>query len=71
LHIERVPLEFQNLLGDYSGVANPNTIMRQRYGDANAQYQLVELAGVCFVAIAETKRGVSREENVVKQITGN
>jgi hypothetical protein len=25
-------------MGDYSGVANPNTIMQQKYGDATAQY---------------------------------
>jgi putative DNA primase/helicase len=62
---------FQDLMGDYSGVANPNTIMQQRYGDATAQYQLAELKGTRFVAMAETKRGVALEESVVKQITGN
>jgi putative DNA primase/helicase len=58
-------------MGDYSGVANPNTIMQQRYGDATAQYQLAELVGVRFVSVSETKRGVELEEAVVKQITGN
>jgi P4 family phage/plasmid primase-like protien len=62
---------FQDLLGDYSGVTNPNTIMQQKYGDATAQYQLAELAGVRFVGISETKRGMELEESVVKQITGN
>jgi putative DNA primase/helicase len=62
---------FQDLMGDYSGVANPNTIMQQRYGDATAQYQLAELVGVRFVRVSETKRGVELEEAVVKQITGN
>jgi putative DNA primase/helicase len=62
---------FQDLLGDYSGVANPNTIMQQRYGDATVQYQLAELTGVRFVGMAETKREVQLEESVVKQITGN
>jgi putative DNA primase/helicase len=62
---------FQDLLGDYSGVANPNTIMQQRYGDATVQYQLAELTGVRFVGMAETKRDVQLEESVVKQITGN
>jgi putative DNA primase/helicase len=27
---------FQGLLGDYSGVANPNTVMHQKYGDSAA-----------------------------------
>jgi len=62
---------FQDLMGDYSGVANPNTIMQQRYGDATVQYQLAELTGVRFVGMAETKRDVQLEESVVKQITGN
>ena len=62
---------FQDLLGDYSGVANPNTIMQQRYGDATVQYQVAELTGVRFVGMAETKREVQLEESVVKQITGN
>jgi putative DNA primase/helicase len=62
---------FQDLMGDYSGVANPNIIMQQKYGDATAQYQLTELKGVRFVSISETKRGVELEESVVKQITGN
>jgi putative DNA primase/helicase len=62
---------FQDLLGDYSGVANPNTIMHQKYGDATAQYQLAELVGVRFVSVSETKRGVELEEATVKQITGN
>jgi putative DNA primase/helicase len=52
---------FQDLLGDYSGVANPNTIMQQRYGDATVQYQLAELTGVRFVGMAETKRDVKLE----------
>jgi len=62
---------FQDLMGDYRGVANPNTVMQQKYGDATAQYQLAELTGVRFVGISETKRGVELEEAVVKQITGN
>jgi len=62
---------FQDLLGDYSGVANPNTIMQQKNGDATVQYQLAELTGVRFVGMAETKRDVQLEESVVKQITGN
>jgi len=62
---------FQDLLGDYSAVANPNTIMQQRYGDSTVQYQLAELTGVRFVGMAETKREVQLEESVVKQITGN
>jgi putative DNA primase/helicase len=62
---------FQDLLGDYSGVANPNTIMQQKYGDATAQYQLAELKGVRFVSVSETKRSVELEEATVKQITGN
>jgi len=62
---------FQDLMGDYSGVANPNTIMQQRYGDATVQYQLAELTGVRFVGMSETKREVQLEEAVVKQITGN
>jgi putative DNA primase/helicase len=62
---------FQDLLGDYSGVANPNTIMQQKNGDATVQYQLAELTGVRFVGISETKRDVKLEESTVKQITGN
>jgi putative DNA primase/helicase len=62
---------FQDLLGDYSEAANPNTIMQQRYGDATVQYQLAELVGKRFVGMAETKREVQLEESVVKQITGN
>src|SRR5215212_6786840 len=62
---------FQDLIGDYSAAANPNTIMQQRYGDATVQYQLAELTGVRFVGMAETKREVELEESVVKQITGN
>jgi putative DNA primase/helicase len=53
---------FQDLLGDYAGVANPNTIMHQRYGDSTAQYQLAELVGKRFVSVSETKRGVELEE---------
>jgi putative DNA primase/helicase len=62
---------FQDLLGDYAGVANPNTIMHQRYGDSTAQYQLAELVGKRFVSVSETKRGVELEEATVKQITGS
>src|SRR5215212_8198605 len=62
---------FQDLMGNYSAAANPNTIMQQRYGDATVQYQLAELTGVRFVGMSETKRGVELEESVVKQITGN
>src|SRR5215208_1357090 len=62
---------FQDLMGDYSSVAHPDTIMRQRFSDATAQYQLAELTGVRFVGMAETKREVQLEESVVKQITGN
>jgi putative DNA primase/helicase len=62
---------FQDLLGDYSAVANPNTIMEQKHGDATVQYQLAELTGKRFVGMAETKRDVKLEESVVKQITGN
>jgi putative DNA primase/helicase len=62
---------FQDLLGDYSAVANPNTIMQQKNGDATVQYQLAELTGARFVGISETKRDVKLEESVVKQITGN
>src|SRR5215212_5048710 len=62
---------FQDLMGDYSAAANPNTIMQQKYGDATVQYQLAELTGVRFVGMSETKRGVQLEESVVKQITGN
>ena len=63
-------MRFQDLLGDYSGVANPNTVMQQKYGDAMAQYQLAELTGVRFLAMVETERGAELEESVVKQITG-
>jgi putative DNA primase/helicase len=62
---------FQDLMGDYSSVANPNAIMHQRFGDAVAQYQLAELKGVRFVSMSETKRGGELEESTVKQITGN
>jgi len=62
---------FQDLMGDYSGVANPNTIMQQRFSDSTAQYQLAELVGVRLVSVSETKRGVQLEEATVKQITGN
>jgi len=62
---------FQDLLGDYSAVANPNTLMQQKNGDATVQYQLAELTGARFVGISETKRDVQLEESVVKQITGN
>jgi P4 family phage/plasmid primase-like protien len=62
---------FQDLMGDYSSVAHPNTIMHTKYGDATTQYQLAELPGVRFVGMSETKRGVELEEAVVKQITGN
>jgi len=62
---------FQDLLGDYAGVANPNTIMHQRYEDSTAQYQLAELVGKRFVSVSETKRGVELEEATVKQITGS
>jgi putative DNA primase/helicase len=62
---------FQDLLGDYSAVANPNTLMQQKHGDATVQYQLAELTGARFVGISETKRDVKLEESVVKQITGN
>ena len=58
-------------MGDYSSVAHPNTIMRQKYSDSTAQYQLAVLTGVRFVGVSETKRGVELEESVVKQITGN
>jgi len=62
---------FLDLLGDYGGVTNPDTVMRQKYGDTTRQYALAELKGVRFVAISETKRGVELEEATVKQITGN
>jgi putative DNA primase/helicase len=62
---------FQDLLGDYSGVAHPNVIMQQKYSDATGQYALAELKGSRFVSISETKRGVELEEATVKQITGN
>jgi putative DNA primase/helicase len=62
---------FQDLMGDYSSVAHPNTIMRQSFSDATAQYQLAELKGARFVSVSETKRGVELEEAVVKQITGS
>ena len=62
---------FQDLMGDYRSVAHPDTIMRQRFSDSTAQYQLAELKGVRFVGVSETKRGVELEEAVVKQITGN
>jgi putative DNA primase/helicase len=62
---------FQGLLGDYSGAANPNTLMEQKYGDATQQYQLAELVGTRLVSVAETKRGVTLDEAVVKQITGS
>jgi putative DNA primase/helicase len=52
-------------------VANPNTLMQQKYGDATVQYQLAELTGARFVGISETKRDVQLEEATVKQITGN
>jgi putative DNA primase/helicase len=61
----------QDLMGDYSSMAHPDTIMRQRYSDATSQYQLAVLKGVRFVGVSETKRGVEREEAVVTQITGN
>src|SRR5829696_6871757 len=62
---------FQDLMGDYSSVAHPNTIMRQSFSDSTAQYQLAELKGARFVSVSETKRGVELEEAVVKQITGS
>ena len=62
---------FQDLLGDYSTVAHPDTLMKQRFSDSTAQYQLAELKGARFVGVAETKRGVELEEAVVKQITGS
>jgi putative DNA primase/helicase len=62
---------FQDLMGDYSSVAHPNTIMNTKHGDSNTQYQLAELVGTRFVSMSETKRGVELEEAVVKQITGN
>jgi putative DNA primase/helicase len=58
-------------MGDYSGVANPNTVMQQKYGDTTVQYQLAELTSVRFVGMSETKREVKLEESIVKQITGN
>jgi putative DNA primase/helicase len=62
---------FQDLLGDYATVAHPDTLMKQRFSDATAQYQLAELKGARFVSVSETKRGVELEEAVVKQITGS
>jgi putative DNA primase/helicase len=62
---------FQDLMGDYSSVAHPNTIMRQSFSDSTAQYQLAELKGARFVSVSETKRGVELEDAVVKQITGS
>jgi putative DNA primase/helicase len=62
---------FQDLMGDYSSVAHPNTIMRQSFSDSTAQYQLAEPKGARFVSVSETKRGVELEEAVVKQITGS
>jgi hypothetical protein len=62
---------FQDLLGDYSTVAHPDTLMKQRFSDSTAQYQLAELKGARFVGVSETKRGVELEEATVKQITGS
>ena len=62
---------FQDLLGDYSTVAHPDTLMKQRFSDATSQYQLAELKGARFVSVSETKRGVELDEAVVKQITGS
>jgi len=62
---------FKDLLGDYSTVAHPDTLMKQRFSDSTAQYQLAELKGARFVGVAETKRRVALEEAVVKQITGS
>jgi putative DNA primase/helicase len=62
---------FQDLMGDYSDVAHPNTIMFTRHGDNNTMYQLAELDGVRFLSMSETKRGVELEEATVKQITGS
>jgi putative DNA primase/helicase len=62
---------FQDLMGDYIGVANANTIMKQMFSDTTAQYQLAMLKGRRFVSMSETKRGVELEEAMVKQITGS
>jgi putative DNA primase/helicase len=61
---------FIDLMGDYASVADPRTIVREKYSDTTTQYQLAELDGVRFVGLAETKRDVQLEEATVKQITG-
>jgi len=61
---------FQDLMGDYAATTPPDTMMQQKYSSTR-DYNLAELAGVRFLAIAETKRGAELEEAVVKQITGN
>jgi putative DNA primase/helicase len=62
---------FQDLMGDYSGVTDPGTIMKQKFGDSTRQYALASLKGTRFVSVSETKRGVELEEATVKQITGS
>jgi P4 family phage/plasmid primase-like protien len=61
---------FQDLLGDYSATTTPETLMKQKYGGSNVEYQLAELAHVRFLSVAETKRGAELEEATVKHITG-
>jgi putative DNA primase/helicase len=61
---------FIDLMGDYASVADPRTVVRDKYSDVTTQYQLAELDGVRFVGMAETKRNVQLEENTVKHITG-
>ena len=58
------------LLGDYSATTTPETLMKQKYGGSNVEYQLAELAHVRFLSVAETKRGAELEEATVKHITG-
>jgi putative DNA primase/helicase len=60
---------FQDLLGEYAATTSPDTVMQQKYSSTR-EYALAELAGVRFIAIAETKRGSELDEAVVKQVTG-